>query len=262
MSRQDQHSPAGPRTRQVADYLRDYIASRHLGAGARLPGEAAISRELGISRPSVREAAAALSAIGLISVGNGRRPCVGTLSAGRGDGREGEQSSDGLSRLGLGGGVLRGVLEAALMTDQADLRQVMELRRGLEVEMAALAARRRSPDQLARLAATLHAMAAGLQDRARYAEADLRFHILLGQATGNPLYPLLVADTQAAVLSSLAIALRSSADQAELDRVQHLHRAILDAVAASDPAAARRAMTEHFDDVDRALHRLSQTQGE
>ena len=245
MSRPEQPPPS-PRTQQVADYLREYITSRHLGAGARLPGEAEISRKLGISRPSVREASAALSAIGLISVGNGRRPCVGTLNVGH----------------GLGDGVLRGVLEAALMTDQADLRQVMELRRGLEVEMAALAARRRSPEQLSQLNVTLQAMAAAVPDRARYAEADLRFHILLGHATGNPLYPLLVADTQQAVLSSLALALRRGAAPAELDRVQHLHSTILDAVAAGDPAAARRAMTQHFDDVDWALDRLNQTQEE
>lgn len=246
MSRPKQQFPPTPRTRQVADYLRDYITRRHLGAGARLPGEAEISRELGISRPSVREASAALSAIGLINVGNGRRPCVGTLNVGH----------------GLGDGVLRGVLEAALMTDQADLRHVMELRRGLEVEMAALAARRRSPEHLTQLGATLQAMEAAVSDRARYAEADLRFHILLGQATGNPLYPLLVADTQQAVLSSLALALRRDATRAELDRVHRLHTTILDSVTASDPAAARLAMTQHFDDVDWALARLNQTQGE
>ena len=256
MPRQDQPPSGSPRTQQVADYLRRYITSHQLGAGARLPGEAEISRELGISRPSVREASAALSAIGLISVGNGRRPCVGTLNTGHG-----EAGGEGPGRQGLGGGVLRGVLEAALMTDQADLRQVMELRRGLEVEMAALAAGRRTAEQLHRLEDALQAMAATVQDRARYAQADLPFHILLGQATGNPLYTLLVADTQQALLSSLAIALRSGAGPAELDRVQHLHQAILDAVAARDPAAARRAMTEHFDDAGRALHRLGHQEG-
>ena len=238
--------PPSPRTQQVANYLREYITSRHLGAGARLPGEAEISRKLGISRPSVREASAALSAIGLISVGNGRRPCVGTLNVSH----------------GLGDGVLRGVLEAALMTEQADLRHVMELRRGLEVEMAALAAQRRSERQLLQLRAIVKAMAAAVSDRVRYAEADLRFHILLGQATGNPLYPLLVADTQQAVLSSLALALRHNATRVELDRVQDLHINIFDAVKAGDSAAARQAMTQHFDDVDWALDRLSRNQGE
>ncbi len=250
MAREDGQGSSSPRVQRVADYLRDYIASHGLRAGARLPGEVEISRELGISRPSVREASAALSAIGLISVGNGRRPCVGTLGS---SGNE----DDGP---GLGGGVLRGVLEAALMTDQADLRQVMELRRGLEVEMAGLAAERRTPHQLGRLHAVLGAMASVLADRPRYAEADLRFHSLLSEATGNPLYTLLVADTQQALLSGLAIALRTGARRAELDRVQQLHAAILDAVEAGDMAAARRAMTEHFDDADRALHRLGSTE--
>ncbi len=235
--------PHFPRTRQVADWLREYIVVHKLRAGAPLPGEAEMSRNLGISRPSVREASAALGAIGLISVGNGRRPCVGTLGE------------------GLGGGVLRGVLEAALMTNQADLRQVMEVRRGLETEMAALAASRHEPAQLDALRTALKSMAAVLTDRSNYALADLEFHILLGQATGNPLYSLLVRDTQQALLSGLAISLRSTASKAELSRVQHLHEAILDAVAARDATAARHAMTDHFDDADRALQRLGDTRG-
>lgn len=234
-----QDEPARPsRTREVADYLRDYIAAHHLRAGSPLPGEMEISRTLGISRPSVREASAVLGAIGLINVGNGRRPCVGTLGH------------------DLGGGVLRDVLEAALVTDQADLRQVMEVRRGLEVEMAALAAARRLPDHLEALHVALKAMATTLHDRAAYAKADLRFHILLGQATGNPLYAVLVADAQQALLSSLAQSLRAKAGRAELARVQRLHEAIVQAVAGQDGPAARRAMTDHFNDAERALQRL------
>ncbi len=233
-----------PRTRQVAEWLRDYILVHKLRAGATLPGEAEMSRSLGISRPSVREASAALGAIGLISVGNGRRPCVGTLGQ------------------GLGGGVLRGVLEAALMTDQADLGQVMELRRGLETEMAGLAALRHTAAQRDALRTALAAMASVLADRARYALADLEFHILLGQATANPLYALLVRDTQQALLSNLAISLRATAGAAELARVQRLHQTILDTVAARDAAAARQAMTEHFDDADRALKRLGEKGGQ
>jgi GntR family transcriptional regulator, transcriptional repressor for pyruvate dehydrogenase complex len=227
----------GPRTRQVAEYLRAYIRGRGLGAGARLPGEAEMSRTLGISRPSVREASAALSAIGLIEVAPGRRPRVGTLGA------------------RLGDGALRDVLDAALVTEQADLHQVMELRRGLEIEMAGLAAARRTPEALAALGATLEAMARVLGDREAYAGHDLQFHVLLGRATGNPLYALVVADTQQAILSNLALDLRRKAGPAELARVQALHAAILEAVARRDVAGARRAMRRHFDDVGRALAR-------
>lgn len=233
----------GPRNRRVADYLRAYIRGRGLGAGARLPGEAEMSRTLGISRPSVREASAALSAIGLIEVAPGRRPRVGTLGA------------------RLGDGVLRDVLEAALVTEQADLLQVMELRRGFEVEMAGLAAARRAPNVLDALDATLAAMAAVLPDREAYAARDLEFHVLLARATGNPLYALVVADTQQAILSNLALDLRRKAGPAELARVQALHAAIVAAVARRDVAGARRAMRRHFDDVGRALARLTASEG-
>lgn len=226
------HADGAP-VRRVADYLRAYIKERGLRAGAGLPGEVEMGRTLRISRPGVREAAAALSALGVIDVAPGRRPRVGTL----------------------GGGVLRRVLDAALVTEQADLGQVMELRRGFEVEMAGLAAARHAPGHIADLRATVAAMAEALAGREAYAALDLRFHILLGQATGNPLYPPFVADTQQAILSNLALALRRDAGPGELARVQRLHEAILDAVARRDVAGSRRAMRRHFDDVDRALRR-------
>lgn len=228
-----------PRTQQVADYLRGYIRERRLSAGAWLPGEVEMSRTLGVSRPSVREASAALAAVGLIDVAPGRRPRVGTF---------GER---------LGGGVLRDVLDTALITAQADLVQVMEVRRGLEVEMAGLAAARRSSDHVAVLRATLVAMEEVLIDRQAYAEQDLQFHIALGRASANPLYPPLIADAQQAILSNLALSLRRDAGPAELAHVQGLHEAIVDAVAAQDVSGARRAMRRHFDSIGRALARTT-----
>ncbi|MGI4941828.1 MAG: FCD domain-containing protein, partial [Janthinobacterium lividum] len=56
--------------------------------------------------------------------------------------------------------------------------------------------------------------------------------------------------------SSLALSLRAKAGRAELARVQRLHETIVQAVAGQDAPAARRAMTEHFDDAECALQRL------
>ncbi len=236
LSRKTAGAAAAPAER-VAEYLRGYIVERGLSAGAGLPGEVEMSRTLGLSRPSVREASAALSAIGVIDVAPGRRPRVGTL---------GDR---------LGGGALRDILDAALITEQADLRQVMELRRGFEVEMAGLAAARHTTEQIEELRSILAAMAGVLAEREAYAALDLEFHVLLGRATGNPLYALLVAEVQRAILSHLALALRRDAGADELSRVQDLHGTILDAVARREVAASRRAMRRHFDDVDRALRR-------
>jgi DNA-binding FadR family transcriptional regulator len=225
--------PLDTRTTAVAAFFRAYIADRRLGPGDVLPAETEVARALGISRPSVREASSRLAALGLISVSMGRRPRVGTLR----------------------GGVVRDILQGAVTTGQADVLDLLGLRRGLEIEMAGLAAAQGGAQALPVLRETLTAMAAALRQRETYSALDLRFHSLLATATGNPLFALFIQDMHLAMLDSIAIGLRSRAGEAELARVQAVHAMILDAVAARDVAAARAAMTTHFDEAADAVRR-------
>ncbi len=225
--------PLDTRTTAVAAYWRAYIAERRLGPGDVLPGEAEVGRALGISRPSVREASSRLAALGLITVSTGRRPRVGTLK----------------------GGVVRHVLQGAVSTGQANVLDLLGLRRGLEIEMAGLAASHGGAGVLPALRETLRAMAAVLQQREAYSALDLQFHSLLAKATGNPLFELFIQDIHLAMLDSISVGLRSRAGPAELARVQAVHAMILDAVAAGDTGAARAAMTTHFDEAAEAVRR-------
>jgi DNA-binding FadR family transcriptional regulator len=225
--------PLDTRTTEVAAYLRAYIAERRLVPGDVLPGESEVGRALGISRPSVREASSRLAALGLITVSVGRRPRVGKLKS----------------------GVVRHVLQGAVTTGQANVLDLLGLRRGLEIEMAGLAAASGGAGVMPALRETLDAMAGVLQQRDAYSALDLRFHSLLARATGNPLFALFIEDMHLAMLDSIAVGLRSRAGAAELDRVQAVHRLILDAVAAGDVAGARAAMTTHFDEAADAVRR-------
>ncbi|WP_158745220.1 FadR/GntR family transcriptional regulator [Acidisphaera sp. L21] len=225
--------PLDSRTTAVAAYLRGYIADRRLGPGDVLPGETEVGRALGISRPIVREASSRLAALGLITVSVGRRPRVGTLK----------------------GGVVRHVLQGAITTGQANVLDLLGLRRGLEIEMAGLAASHSGAGVMLALRETLSAMKGVLQQRDAYSTLDLQFHSLLAQATGNPLFALFIEDMHLAMLDSIAVGLRSRAGKAELGRVQAVHQMILDAVAAGDAAAARAAMTIHFDEAADAVRR-------
>lgn len=224
---------AEPRTREVADFIRAYIRQHGLRAGEVLPGETEISRLLGVSRPSVREATNRLAALGLIMVAPGRRPRVGVLQ----------------------GGVLSRVLEAAVMTRQANVLDLLGLRRGLEIEIAGLAAEARGGPNARELAATAAAMNDALMRRTEYAALDLRFHDLLARATPNPLFALLIGDIQQAILHVITVGLRSRAGRVELRRVQAVHTAVLDAVLAGDKAAARDAIGRHFDEAEAAVRR-------
>lgn len=218
---------------QVVAFVQQHIADHKLKPGDRLPGEGTLASMLGISRPVVREAARTLSALGLVDVAPGRAPRVGRMR----------------------GRVLRHIMEHAVVTGQAEARHVLEVRRGLEISMAALAASRRSDATVEKLAVLVDAMGKKLGDSDAYVSLDLEFHRGLASATANPFFLQFIDACRGAFESSMNAGLRHRFTAEELDRVQALHVEIFDAVRRSDPDAAAAAMTRHCDDALAALYR-------
>ena len=213
------------RADQVITHLREYIRSRGLRPGSKLPSETALATELGISRPIVREAMRMLAATGLIEMAVGRRATVSPLN----------------------GGILRNVIENAVLIGQADIGHVMEMRRGIEIAMVGLAAERRSEAAARELQAIVAEMAGTITEIVAYTELDIRLHLTLAEATGNPLYQMLVEAFRQIFQTSMMIGIERWAETTELGRVQQLHEEIVAAVVARDPAAASAAMQRHFD---------------
>ncbi len=211
---------------QVITHLRDHVAAERLRPGARLPSETTLSTQLGVSRPVVREAMRTLAATGLIEMAAGKRATI----------------------VPVDGDMISRVFENAVLIGQADATDILELRRGVEIAMVAIAAERRTEAQVAELQAIVADMAGCIDDGERYLALDLRLHLVLAQATGNPLYTLLVdALRQLFLLAMLAGRTRWS-EVDKLHRVQELHEQIVDAVVAGDAQEAAAAMTRHFDD--------------
>ena len=220
---------------QVVAYLRSYIASRALKPGDQLPGEGEISRAVGVSRPVVREASRTLVALGTIDTAPGRVPRVGQMRP----------------------GVLRHVLDHALATGQGDARQVLEVRRGLEIAMAGQAALQRTPRCVERLSGLGADMAACLDNPDAFVALDIEFHRTLAMATANPFYIVLIDACRGAFAASMETGLRHRFGQVELQRVQALHLQIVAGVRGRDVVAATDAMTRHFDDALAALYRAA-----
>jgi DNA-binding FadR family transcriptional regulator len=218
---------------QVVTYVRGYIASHGMRPGDRLPGEAEVARVLGVSRPVVREASRTLAALGLVDIAPGRPPRVSRMR----------------------GRVLRHFFEHALMTGQAGAQHVLEVRRGLEISMAALAAARRDAGAVDRLAGLAAQMAGRLRHAEEYVVLDLEFHRTIAAATANPFYVEIIDACRAAFESSMDVGMRHRFTAAELDRVQALHVQIVEAVRQGDADAAALAMTRHFDDALAAVYR-------
>lgn len=215
---------AGNLSDRVVSYLIDYTRRRRLKSGEEVPSEGMLSSELKVSRGVVREAYRSLKTAGILDIGNGRSPRVGRLS------------NQAVTQF----------LHHALHTEQASAAHALDVRSALEVRAAELAAEHRSDadaDALRREAAIMHA--SGSQRR-RFINADIRFHEILGRATGNPLFALLGS----ALRESLDVTIRAGFDSrrttAELDRVAQIHTDIADAVVARSAARARRMMLVHF----------------
>jgi GntR family transcriptional regulator, transcriptional repressor for pyruvate dehydrogenase complex len=239
----------------VSDLLAGRILDGALRAGDRLPGERELAEQLGVSRIVVREALGRLQARGLIEV----RPGVGAFVVPMPDHSVTEPLGLYIRRHGVGHAHL------------------FEVRRALEPQIAAAAARRRDPRARALLVATQRrtedATAAlerrptgadgadGAADGAAddgpdrtaddealeaFAWADLSFHVHLAQASGNPLFELLLLPLVEPLLEVRRSGARRPGAAA---RAAREHAAILDAVVAGDPAAAAAAMGHHLDHV-------------
>lgn len=199
---------------QVADQLREQLATGKWPVGTRIPGELELAGLLQVSRNTVREALRALVHLGLLE-----------------------------SRVGDGTYVrVANELEAVLLRRTATTRRVdvLELRAVLEEHAAGLAAERRYQADVVRLREVLEAVQESNRSGSmtQVAAADGAFHRAVVQAGGNELLGELY-DYLGSALSSLLTALPWDDDvAAEHD---HWHGALVDAVTAGDAVAARYA---------------------
>lgn len=211
---------------QVARHLLDKISRERLRPGDSVDSEMQLSRELQVSRGSVREAYRILAALGVLEIGSGRRPRV----------------------LGVNPAALAEIFGHALQTAHATPMHVLELRRGIEVHGAQLAARLATEAQLQRLRELVAEMRGSLKDDARRIACDLEIHRTLAEASGNPLHSLVLSALNTAIMRSLRDDhVTQHRSEAELVRIIDAHEAVVDRVCARDPVGAAAAMACHFE---------------
>ena len=214
--------------RQIADQIAQLIASGEFPAGSRLPAERELAVSLGVSRTSVREAIISLEMSGLVAVRVGTGIFVtGPDSA---SGRNGDDGGPGPFEL-------------------------LDARRLIEGEIAALAARQGKPDDFDAIRKCVQQMEQQVDDFSAREAADRDFHLRIAKATGNSSLELVVEglwDQRAELWGRLQqhfhthdLALQTIRD----------HAAIAKAIAARDADAARSAMHRHISRVAREFQR-------
>lgn len=214
--------------RQIAEQLRGLISQGEFAAGTRLPAERDLARQLGVSRPSVREALIALEVEGWVEVRTGSGIYVQPPR--QRNGHAGAPFATG---------------EAA--SAEWGPLQLMQARELVEAEVAALAARNARRPQVALIASALAQMREEAESGIEPRPGDEAFHMAVAQACGNEVLVDTLRSYWSARHGPLFLRLGEHFENpASWSAALVEHDAVLEAIRARDPAGARAAMQQHL----------------
>jgi GntR family transcriptional repressor for pyruvate dehydrogenase complex len=206
---------------EVLAVLADAIRGGLYHPGDLLPPERDLAQRLGVSRPVLREAIAALREAGVVSV-----------------------------RRGSGGGAevasvanLTQVLARIAGETRLEIRSLLEVRRAVELQAALLTAQRGTSRDLRRLAALVEALAGFSGRDQEFYEADVRFHLALGETSGNPM----IAEIMRETFNRIAL-IREPFPHAHVDFEAAVRNQdeYLQAIQSGDPETVATAMHHHL----------------
>lgn len=208
--------------RQIADQIRALIGGGEFVPGARLPPERDLAKQLGVSRPSVREALIALEVEGLVDVRIGS----GIYVRSTGNGHMPDASGDAA----------------------AGPFELLRARHLIESECAALAAKVAKKEQVRAIEAALDDMEQELAGGDMPLVGDRLFHLRIAEATGNGALVHVIRLLWEERTGPLYKQLEHHYDSPKLwQSAMAEHRAVVKAIAAHDVAGARAAMQRHLD---------------
>ncbi len=203
----------------VLTHLRGAIERGEYAVGEKLPSEAELCRRLEVSRPVLREALRALQVMGLTQ-----------------------------SRTGKGTFVVATAVGEPTFGDYA-ARDLLEVRRHVEIPVAGYAALRRTPDDLDRLTRLLERMERET-DTTAWVAMDTAFHLAVAEAAHNPVFRRVIEEIRDALARQSAFLNELGDRRRQSDRE---HRAVVEALADGSEHGAVEAMSHHLDRVETTL---------
>lgn len=205
----------------VGERLGEFVRATSMAPGDQFPPERELSRQLAVSRTSVRQAFVVLQALGFVDVRHGEGVF---LRRTRGFGES----------------------FGKLVERRRRLPEVLEAREALEVKIAELAAARRGASDISAMRDALDRMEAEIRDGGLGTEGDAAFHHALALAARNEVL-LRMIDAMAAVIQETRV--ESLSEPGRPPRSLQAHRRILQAIDASLPEQAAEAMRAHLREV-------------
>lgn len=220
----------------IVKQIKALIEEGKIAVGQKLPSERELSQQLSVSRISVREAIKSLAAMGLVEVRSGEGTFVKSITP--------KDLADPLT--------------LAVLMERRTLRELLEVRLVLEVELAGLAAERATPEDLEVLEQCLLDMARDIEVNRNYLDSDTAFHNAMTEAAGNTLLHNMISTVGDLIVDSRR---KTTMVPGSGLRALRGHQQIFDRIKARDAKGARRAMREHLADVESDLAAYEESLG-
>jgi GntR family transcriptional repressor for pyruvate dehydrogenase complex len=222
-----------PAYRMVSRAIEEKILTGAIAIGDTLPSELALAAQLKVNRSTVREAIRLLEQNGLVRRRQGGKKLFVTVP-------NGEEITQRL--------------QATMILQEITFRELMETLAAVEPASAEAAARRVSPELIAKLAANLDATKQALDDRRNLTELDIEFHKLIAEASQNRALQLsLQPITQLFYPAFYNVFALLNAGK----RLIYAHQMIFEAVKSHDEREARAWMDRHINDFKRGYELLN-----
>jgi GntR family transcriptional repressor for pyruvate dehydrogenase complex len=218
---------------EIAEQIKGNILSGKLVPGEKLPSSKELAERFQVGMSTVREALSALKAMGLIETRQGEGSFVKQI-----------KSAD----------LIMPTFSSLLMNKQT-LTDLLEARKALEVSNAAIAAEKRTQEDLQNLNDILSVMSSSLGDETIGEQSDVKFHLTLAGATHNAIMVRLLET----ISEQMEAAIRETrrlymyGNQSVSKQLWVEHKEIYEAIRLGDAMMAQEKMKQHLFHVERVL---------
>ena len=220
---------------QVAHAIGAEIRASRLVAGDRLPTEASLVKQFGVSRTVVREAVSRLKSLGLVESRQGSGAFV---------------KAAGFSPLQF---------DATSVVSKRAVIQMVEVRRALEAEVAELAAQRRSANDIKCIQRAAAALNRAVDVGGDGVDEDIALHRAIADAAQNQFLISTLDYLRQFLHGATRVTRANEARRSDFARQVKLeHQAIIKAITLGDAAKARKAAARHMDNAIKRVGRCCQ----
>lgn len=210
---------------QVEGFIRADITSRKVVPGQSLPSSTHLAEQFGVSRAIVREAMKSLEAKGMITITNGKRAIVSPINN--------QVLIDYFDRM-------------ALHRDEA-LIELLELRKGIEVQSALLAAERRTSEEMEDILRLVEEMRRHVGDTEAYLDVDVQLHLAIVKASQNRMLFHLADSIRGPSRDTMKEGQVLHPSDEERENIQAAHEILVRYIDQRDAEGAAHCMATHFD---------------